>query len=80
MVTSTVRIRNGDQALRICPKLYGDGVLPRGPEKPPMTAAPPDTLTTSRSAARVGCQTLRNSVSETILTSAEVMSGSSGPM
>ncbi len=74
MVTSTVRIRNGDQALKISPKLYGLGWLPLGCT----TAAP--TLPLASANERLGCQTLRNRVRQIRLARAEVMSGSSGPM
>ncbi|MOA18194.1 hypothetical protein D3C78_1384940 [compost metagenome] len=83
MVTSTVRIRNGDQALMISPRLYGEATVVRFWPKPP-TLAVTATLEVAPAicapAVRFGCQTLRNRVRETRLARAEVMSGSSGPM
>lgn len=94
-VTIAVRMPNGAQARMVCASVYGDalrwlrgslapivGKPPISP-KPPSAAAPPWPARSDAPAARAalrGCHTFRNADSETRLTSAEVMSGSSGPI
>ncbi len=83
MVTMTVRIRKGDHALKIWPKVYSDLTDVRGRPKPPAlaTTGPVGVAPAiCAPAVRLGCQTLRNRVRAIRLSSAEVMSGSSGPM
>ena len=79
MVTNTVKIKNGDHARMICPRLYSEGTGP--PEDGLFTTiAPAECPMLIAVSVFFGRQTLRNKESETILTSAEVISGSSGPI
>src|SRR5258708_17395562 len=75
IVTMTVRMMKGDQALMMRPIVMGAPDETAG-----ATAALSWPVSSSKRKMRLGCHTLRNSVSATSDTMAEVMSGSSGPM
>ena len=68
MVTMTVRITNGDQAFMIWPKLWW------------LSSPSSAWCWVSKRKMRFGFQFFRKTVRQIRLTSAEVMSGSSGPM
>ncbi len=75
MVTSTVKIKNGDHARMIAP----DYIL-KARDRQKMVYSPPRSCGLSHADCRFGIfrpPDLRNKASETILTSAEVISGSS---
>src|SRR5256885_1338571 len=76
-VTMAVRMMKGDQALMTAPAVSGAPEVMAGAAT---AAALPPSPSVSKRKMRLGCQTLRNSVSATSETMAEVMSGSSGPM
>ncbi len=75
MVTSTVKIKNGDHARMFAP----DDIL-KARDRQKTVYSPPRTCGLSHTDCRFGIfwpPHLRNKESETILTSAEVISGSS---